>query len=561
MPTSTPSNQLGKAVLDSVQNGTYPDSEDIISAELSPSALFQALELFEHARDDVKNCIRTSSKETAQDIDGWILQAKQLREDIETTQRSSHEILVKAERNEELWQSVHDAGSKLRLLEEEVAFNESLAATLERARRIRHQISEAQILLDRDALPEAVELLLKTETELASVESGRNVKAIALLQLESNELRQDVANTLTREWYDVVQVDDLTSTVSLPLGVKSLSEKGIAMQQVGLLGGFIADLANKLESTVIERRLTGASTMERLLIVEDNRMTLSQASSPGTIHQLFSDLSVFMEFLQKYLPPVVLNPLSNTLGPSLVSKVISMRLALAVPEELAALQDFSSTREEVYQFAETMKSRGWPGTEHLLAWTKSIPEAWLEKRQKNSLDKVRKLLKRGFGDISTVERVETQVVSQQDHLFAGNASNDDWNVGWSDEEDRSPVEKKSKPPTKGGDEEEDGSAWGLDDIADEESNSKDTGLPVDENVDHDAWGWGDDNETDGGRKAEQRKRTSSPKTVINGRQNPDQKSEREVTLKESYNITSLPIGVADLIYSILADRDAIREQR
>lgn len=54
MSSSVPADQLGKAVLNAVQNGTYPDSEEIISANFSPSAFPQALELFNGARDEVK---------------------------------------------------------------------------------------------------------------------------------------------------------------------------------------------------------------------------------------------------------------------------------------------------------------------------------------------------------------------------------------------------------------------------------------------------------------------------------------------------------------------------
>lgn len=54
MPSGTSASQLGKAVLDSVQNGTYPDSEDIISADFPSSAFSQALELLDNARAEIK---------------------------------------------------------------------------------------------------------------------------------------------------------------------------------------------------------------------------------------------------------------------------------------------------------------------------------------------------------------------------------------------------------------------------------------------------------------------------------------------------------------------------
>lgn len=49
--------QYGQAVLEHVQSGAYPDSEDVISAELPPSALPDVTKLVEQAQEDVKVCL------------------------------------------------------------------------------------------------------------------------------------------------------------------------------------------------------------------------------------------------------------------------------------------------------------------------------------------------------------------------------------------------------------------------------------------------------------------------------------------------------------------------
>ena len=46
--------QYGQAVLENVQGSAYPESEDVISAELPPSALPEVSKLIEQAREDVK---------------------------------------------------------------------------------------------------------------------------------------------------------------------------------------------------------------------------------------------------------------------------------------------------------------------------------------------------------------------------------------------------------------------------------------------------------------------------------------------------------------------------
>lgn len=54
MPPQISDRQYGQAVLNSVQSGTYPENEEIVAAEISPSALPTILKLVNQAREDVK---------------------------------------------------------------------------------------------------------------------------------------------------------------------------------------------------------------------------------------------------------------------------------------------------------------------------------------------------------------------------------------------------------------------------------------------------------------------------------------------------------------------------
>ena len=54
MPSQVTSQQYGQAVLDHVQSGSYPDSEEVISAELPPWALLDIKKLIDQAKEDVK---------------------------------------------------------------------------------------------------------------------------------------------------------------------------------------------------------------------------------------------------------------------------------------------------------------------------------------------------------------------------------------------------------------------------------------------------------------------------------------------------------------------------
>ncbi len=54
MPSTVSDKQLQQAVLESVQDGAYPESEAVISAELPPTALSGLLARFEQAREDLR---------------------------------------------------------------------------------------------------------------------------------------------------------------------------------------------------------------------------------------------------------------------------------------------------------------------------------------------------------------------------------------------------------------------------------------------------------------------------------------------------------------------------
>jgi len=57
MPARLPDNQLSDAVFQAVEDGTYPENDAVVSAELPPSAFDELQALLERARDEVKVCV------------------------------------------------------------------------------------------------------------------------------------------------------------------------------------------------------------------------------------------------------------------------------------------------------------------------------------------------------------------------------------------------------------------------------------------------------------------------------------------------------------------------
>jgi len=54
MPSKLFEQHHGQALLDSIQNGSYPESEGVISADLPSTAIPDILKLLKQAREDVK---------------------------------------------------------------------------------------------------------------------------------------------------------------------------------------------------------------------------------------------------------------------------------------------------------------------------------------------------------------------------------------------------------------------------------------------------------------------------------------------------------------------------
>ena len=54
MVSQITSQQYGQAVLNHVQNGVYPEAEDVVSAELPAAAIPEISRLIGQAREDVK---------------------------------------------------------------------------------------------------------------------------------------------------------------------------------------------------------------------------------------------------------------------------------------------------------------------------------------------------------------------------------------------------------------------------------------------------------------------------------------------------------------------------
>ncbi len=333
-----------------------------------------------------------------------------------------------------------------------------------------------------------------------------------------------------------------------------------ALLKLNMLDSSIKLLYEELDVIILNSRLKpGVGGSVKSLHIDDDEIKASEQLTDLTMTKLFADMQSLVGFLHTRLPSSVSKSLTELLIPRLISLLISHWLSVNLPTDVKAIQDFKGVLTLTIEFAETLESYQWCGKDQLVEWANSIPQLWLNKRRGVSLDKVRRLMAQGLGQSEAVERVETQMLSRDDDAFAGTERNDDWNANWSDDGEVNGIEKVDlsstlEQPAHGDD--EDVNAWGFDDDTREDA-SKDN--PIVSDPGHDeaaAWGWKEENEDAEAAEPEEGFQVDRDKSDMNGG-----RTEREVTLKETYNITALPKQIFEIITHVVFDAEILKSPR
>ncbi len=332
----------------------------------------------------------------------------------------------------------------------------------------------------------------------------------------------------------------------------------VALTKLGLLNTQINEFFQGFDKIILTPRLTvGSDNTAAALSVTADDIQVTGRLPNADVKILFDDVDSIINYLSTRLPPTIAVPLSEQLMRRLISQLISDWLLPSVPSSLDGMLEFQEILAQVLRLADVVESVGWHGKTDLLDWVDQAPRIWLTKRRETSLDKVRILLSRGLGRAKKVERIETEIVAPEDEMFHGK-SEDDWNAEWSDGEDsRKAMTSSSK---KG--EEDEASAWGLDDELDvgETAGKSAQVLGNDEDEAEDAWGWGDEKAED----ESQHKTTKANK--VRARSNGHashtaRQSQRELTLKEVYSITALPEAMLEIIAQVVSDAETLAQPR
>ena len=509
--------------------------------------------------------MRKVSREAASDVDGWISQARKLQDDIKRSQDTAKEIVQHAEGGKTNTAHVQDAASKVSLLHTEIAYNESLARVIEQLRDISTLLDSAQDAAVRGHVMYAIERLEDVDGAFKSLGPFGSTRVVGVLKSKESQMRKAIIETVTESWNGLLGVDAANNKVSLRDSIQreTTIEVNAVVEEItklGLLDDFVTRFSRDFDKTILSHRLViGQDQVVTAFDIHGDDIQLVGPVNDGSVKVTLEDIHKIAEYISTRLPPSIAIPLSSKLVPIITSRLITHYLLPAVPTSTDDVQEFQETLSYVLGLVEYLDELGWTGQDRLTEWVDKSAEIWLAKQKENAIAKVQKLIPKQVKIKKTVEKVETQVISKGDALHPVQDEQDnDWGAEWGDEDELA----KDTPATAPQDvEEEDMSAWGMDDDEPEEASKPEAKTeeqkPTDDE-DAEDWGdeWGDDEDT---RSAPSPKaQTKSPPRKPNGHQVQQKPStEQHVTLRETYTVTAIPDSIIEIILQVVADVETL----
>ncbi|KAF1954011.1 WD40 repeat-like protein [Byssothecium circinans] len=569
MPSQVSDQQLGDAVLESVEYGSFPQSEHVASAEVSSAALPKLLAVVRKAREDTKNQIRQISRDASSDVDGWIAQARKLQDGIKRSQETAQEIVNQAESGKEKTERVQDAASKVSFLHSEIAYNESLVRVVEQLQDISILLESVQDAAVHSHIIHALERLEDADAAFKRLGPFENARVVGLLKTKADELRTAIVENVTEFWSGLIVVNITDRKITLKDTVERETMIHIdtvveALTKLGHLDKFISRLSRDFDSVVISPRLSiSDDQVVSALTIEGDDVQIAGHISDMSVKAALEDLHAISEYLSTRLPPAIATPLSEKLVPIIASRFIHYWLLPTVPLSTDDVPEFQEMLSLVLGLVEYLDELGWSGQKRLSDWVDKSAGIWLARQKEVAIARVQKIFPKRVQDKKTVERVETQIITKGDALHGGHdepksepektEQDDDWGAEWGDEE---PAKEEAKP-AQADIEEEDVSAWGVeDDELQEESKEKPKTEPQ-ETTEEDAEDWGADWGDDDASKPEPT--GVAPKAANNHNRNGHAVAAQgptvneEITLRETYTVTAIPDSIIEIILQVVTD--------
>lgn len=512
----------------------------------------------------------------------WRANAASLQDDIQRSRHLASAIIRQADEPVISGEAINDAAEKIAFLQAELAYNTRVREALAAIKEVSGILYQADQACSERRILDALRLLETAWDKLDSLPVGKGVRVARVLDTRAFELKNTVHEVFEHVWKALVHVDIGNRTILINQTregeAMSLTDAVVGLKSYKEVDQRMAHLWHEVDQAIVGPRLD-IDSPALPGIVADGDVLRAEGQSDKSIDALFVDMDKVFTYFAEKLPPDLIDSISALMMPEIVSRIISEWLDSAVPASLKQMDLFESIMATAKRFCARLTELKFAGFNELQDWVEDAPKVWLGKCRETALDTVRTRLSEGLGSSKQVERIEKQMVSRAEGqelaaapATAAAAEDDDW-AAWDDEGDQqaeeppitSPQVAAKAPQTAEapkiaeGFDDEVADAWGWNEEGDasdapEASNAPETSqTPTEPNQEvendddaADAWGWGDEdtNEEAPGQPTAQQPAAAAAQPPV---------QQREMILKETYNISSMPEPVLQLIFAILED--------
>lgn len=548
------------SICDSIIQGTYPQSEHLLTSELSTQLIPSLIAHISETRREISDEIRATSKGEAGDVDQWILQAKKVQEDIARCKLESQKIVQGHTQLRALRDQATDYQHKVDLLEAEIDFTERLKREFDNIALVTQSLKGIEDHILQDDLFGAAQKLEQLDSEASALSRSRT--SILIRDLK-DELRLKTRVKLEAKLNSQIQVRRDLQKVSLEVQDSEVNDSSInsdsilsALEKVGEPQDVLETLVEKLKAFILHPLRPSSRLKLATYELGSQSITLQLSKDNPSFDLVFNFVSDLIRFLQSSISKTVREATVSAIFPDLMALLVTDWLTPNLPTELAMLDKLDDIRQQMHRILEQLRSLGWQGQTELQNWEESLNRVWLNKRKATILDAVRKGLAASKGVLRKVERVERQVIPTETREVED--STDNWDASWDDERNEQSTSTDASKPAAIDD--DDASGWGFEDEEDTEdkpAEEKTMPGPTDEEEEadaEDAWGW--DDETPVQNKSEPDNQT--PEAQPNGSQR-IKVVDKEHTLSEWYSISEVPDQMIDIISRELSDAQTLQE--
>ncbi|EXK45981.1 hypothetical protein FOXG_07608 [Fusarium oxysporum f. sp. lycopersici 4287] len=558
--------QLSDALVAFSLEGRFPDNISVLPP-VSETDLQPAIQALAKAKRDLEAELHTINQETKQDVDSWIRNSKTLQEDIFRSKAMANEIERQSEAPDASGEAIQDAEEKAEFLNREVQYSQQLHGALQGIKRVNQLLSEVEAAKNERRILDSLRLLEKSWEAIDQIGVSKTCRVMKLLNLRSFELKSSVHEVFDHIWKTLIHADIETRQFAIYNAVEdeqmNLSDAVVGLQAYKEVDERMEQLWRNVDAAIISPRMDIKNNTLPTIQADGEVLKLSGEAS-RSVDALLTDLETSFTFLAQKLPSDLLPPLGNFMMADVIPKLIGEWLEVAVPSSLKEMDNFQAMIKRAREFCQSLTQHGYTGFTDLQDWVDNAPSIWLGKCRETTLDSVRSKLLGGIGESKQVEKVEKQMVSLAEGKeitktpggAAANTEAADWGADWGDawEEDNEQPEVQNKSASKGpgsakADEDDGADAWGWDE-EDTTTEAKDTKEAPEKDEEDDsaaAWGWGEEDTT------QEPVQAPKPKGKAPNAQN----ETRELVLKETYSVSSMPEPVLELIYAILEDGAAL----